>query len=89
MPSRAQGAAFDRRGRLWLTRSAATFGEAVRVDPGTGHVEARFRLPDGVEDLSFDDAGQMWTVSEAGSRRWQGWATFYPVIRRIDPGRLR
>ena len=46
-------------------------------------------MPAGIEDLSFDAAGQMWSLSEAGSRRWLGWETFFPVIFRIDPKRLR
>lgn len=89
IPSRAQGAAFDGEGRLWITRSGATLGELVRLDPKTGQTLASFRLPDGVEDLSFDDRGVLWTLSEAGSRRWLGWQTFFPVLFRLDPARLR
>lgn len=89
VPARAQGAALDPEGRLWLTLSGATFGELVRLDPGTGAVTVRYRLPDGVEDLSFDAAGRIWTVSEAGSRRWSGWATFFPVVFQLDPARLK
>ena len=89
VPSRAQGAAFDAKGALWITRSGATLGEVMRLDPTTGTREARHALPDGVEDLSFDAAGRIWTLSEAGSRRWLGWATFFPVLFRLDPARLR
>jgi hypothetical protein len=89
LPSRAQGAAFDPAGRLWVTRSGSTLGELAGLDPQTGTIEARYRLPDGVEDLSFDAAGKLWTVSEAGSRRWSGWATFFPVVFQVDPARLR
>jgi streptogramin lyase len=89
LPSRAQGAAFDPAGRLWVTRSGATLGEVLRLDPRSGAIQARYPLPDGVEDLSFDAAGKLWTVSEAGSRRWGGWATFFPVVFQLDPARLR
>ena len=89
LPSRVQGAAFDQTGRLWLTRSGSTLGEVLRLDPRTGTVEARYPLPDGVEDLSFDPAGRIWIVSEAGSRRWSGWATFFPIVFQLDPLRLR
>lgn len=89
LPSRAQGAAFDRSQQLWITRSGATLGELLRLDPATGAIAARYQVPDGIEDLSFDAAGQIWTVSEAGSRRWLGWATFFPVLFRLDPAALR
>lgn len=89
IPSRAQGAAFDGKGQLWITRSGATLGELVRLDPATGQATTRFRLPDGVEDLSFDGKGRLWTLSEAGSRRWLGWATYFPILFRIDRARLR
>ncbi len=89
IPSRTQGAAFDAKGALWITRSGAALGELLRLDAVTGAVDARHVLPDGVEDLSFDAAGRIWTLSEAGSRRWLGWATFFPVLFRLDPKRLR
>lgn len=89
IPSRAQGAAFDNEGRLWMTRSGATFGEILRLDPETGAVAARFAAPDGIEDLSFGEDGAIWTVSEAGSRRWKAWATHFPVVFRLEPRRLR
>lgn len=89
LPDRVQGAAFDRIGRLWISRSGASFGELVRLDPRTGAFEAHFAMPAGLEDLSFDDAGSLWTVSEAGSRRWLAWATFYPLVFRLEPAALR
>lgn len=89
LPSRAQGAAFDAQGRLWITRSGHTLGELLRLDTATGAVQATYQMPAGVEDLSFDAEGRLWTMSEAGSRRWFAWNTFYPVIFRLDPARLR
>lgn len=89
LPKEAQGGAFDAAGRLWITRSGSKFGELRQLDRTTGAVIARYAMPAGIEDVSFDTAGQMWSLSEAGSRRWLGWETFFPVIFRIDPKRLR
>ena len=89
MPLRAQGAAFDPAGRLWITRSSGSFGELVQVDSASGAIAARFPMPAGTEDIGFDAEGRLWTVSEAGSRRWLSWATFFPVVFQVDIGRLR
>ena len=43
----------------------------------------------GVEDISFDAQGRLWTVSEAGSLRWSRWSHAYPVLFSIDPALLR
>lgn len=89
VPQRAQGAAFDAKGQLWVTRSGGSFGELARLDPKTGAVQARFPMPAGTEDIGFDSKGHLWTVSEAGSKRWLSWATFFPVIFQVDMSRLR
>lgn len=89
LPKEAQGGAFDAAGRLWITRSGSRFGELMQLDAAMGEVKARYALPAGIEDLSFDAAGQIWSMSEAGSQRWLQWETFFPVIFRIDPQRLR
>jgi hypothetical protein len=89
LPKEAQGGAFDASGRLWITRSGSRFGELMQLDTITGAVKVRYAMPAGIEDLSFDADGQLWSLSEAGSRRWLGWETFFPVIFRIDPQRLR
>jgi outer membrane protein assembly factor BamB len=89
VPERAQGAAFDAKGQLWVSRSSGSFGELVRLDQKTGAVRARFALPAGTEDISFDAKGHLWTVSEAGSQRWLSWSTFFPVIFEVDISRLR
>ncbi len=88
LPSKAQGAAFDSAGRLWVSRSGARLGQFVRIELGTGAVAAAYDTPSGIEDLSFDPDGFIWTVSEAGSRRWSAWDTHFPVVFRVDPGRL-
>ena len=89
LPTAAQGAAFDAAGRLWITRSTSRFGELHRLDPASGATQAQYAMAIGVEDLSFDADGGLWTVSEAGSRRWLRWDTFFPVVFRLDPAKLR
>lgn len=89
MPVKAQGAAFDPAGRLWVTRSGAEFGELLQIAPETGAVLQRFTMPAGIEDISFEPGGGLWAMSEAGSKRWLGWSTFFPVIFRLDMGKLR
>jgi hypothetical protein len=46
-------------------------------------------MPAGIEDISFDPQGGLWAVSEAGSKRWLGWATFFPVVFRLELASLR
>jgi hypothetical protein len=89
VPQRAQGAAFDRTGQLWITRSSGSFGELVQVDSATGTIGKRYAMPVGIEDIGFDAQGRLWAVSEAGSRRWQSWSTFFPVVFQVDMERLR
>jgi hypothetical protein len=89
VPLRAQGAAFDAKGQLWVTRSGGSFGELARLDPKSGAVLARHAMPAGTEDIGFDSKGHLWTVSEAGSQRWLAWATFFPVVFQVDMSRLR
>ncbi len=89
VPIRSQGAAFDAKGELWVTRSSGSFGELVRLDQKTGDVLTRYALPAGTEDIGFDSKGYLWAVSEAGSKRWLSWATFFPVVFQVDMSRLR
>jgi hypothetical protein len=89
LPIKAQGAAFDAAGSLWITRSGSTFGELLQLDRRTGAVLRRFAMPAGVEDISFDPDGGLWAVSEAGSKRWFGWKTYFPVVFRLQPAMLR
>ncbi len=89
LPDRAQGAAFAQDGRLWITRSGSKFGELLRLDPQTGAIEARYDMPAGIEDISFAPDGRLWAVVEAGSRRWNSWTTFFPLVFEIDIARLR
>jgi streptogramin lyase len=89
VPQRAQGAAFDAGGRLWITRSGGSFGELAQLDVQSGATIKRYAMPAGTEDIGFDAEGRLWTVSEAGSKRWLSWSTFFPVVFQIDINRLR
>ena len=86
---RTQGAAFDGRGRLWLSQSGSAGGVVQRLDPATGNLLDLFEVMAGIEDLSFDRAGRLWSVSEAGSLRWRRWETWFPLIFSLDVGRLK
>jgi sugar lactone lactonase YvrE len=94
IPSYAQGAAFDRDGKLWVARSHARWGELDRLDPATGAVERRYAVPAGIEGIAFDRAGLMWAVSEAGARHLYDnflvalVTPFFPLVFAIDPARL-
>lgn len=88
LPAAVQGAAFDRTGQLWVTASGSKFGTLMKLDPKTGAVLAQYEMVIGVEDLAFDDDGQLWSVSEAGSLRWRNWGKSFPVLFRMDIGRL-
>lgn len=87
--SQTQGAAFAADGALWLTQSGSTLGRLQRLDPRTGEVTASFAMPAGIEDIEFAPDGRLWLVSEAGSQRWNGWATFFPLLFAVDVARLR
>ena len=85
----SQGAAFDAAGMLWLTQSNGSFGQLQKVDAQTGTVVASYVMPDGIEDIAFDDSGGLWAVVEAGSQRWLHWSTFFPLVFRIEVRELR
>ncbi|MEQ9640184.1 MAG: hypothetical protein RIM84_09190 [Alphaproteobacteria bacterium] len=86
---RTQGAAFDADGMLWLSQSDSQRGTVQKVDPETGEVLATYRLMAGLEDIGFAPDGLMWTSSEAGSKRWATWGTYYPLVFSLDPAALR
>lgn len=92
LPAYAQGAAFDRAGRLWISASGSRFGRLCRLDDigaAGGKATACYATAAGIEGLAFDNRGRLWAVSEAGSLRWRGWPTTFPLLFRLDPARLR
>lgn len=88
-PVRAQGASVAPDGSLWVSASSSQFGRLYRLDAATGAVQAEFAAPVGVEDLGFDAAGRLWTVSEAGSSKYLNWPAFHPLVMRLLPAALR
>ena len=86
---RTQGAAFDAEGRLWLSQSGGDGGVVQRLDAETGDLLDLFAVAAGTEDLSFDDDGMLWSVSEAGSLRWRHWETYFPLIFSLDVAQLK
>jgi len=94
IPSYAQGAAFDRSGRLWVARSDTRWGELARLDAASGAVERRYAAPPGIEGIAFDGDGRLWAVSEAGARHGYDQflvrlvVPFFPLVFALDPDRL-
>lgn len=70
-------------------RSGSMFGELVKLERRSGVMVARFAMPVGAEGISFAPDGTLWTLSEAGSQRWNDWAAFYPLAFRFDPALLK
>jgi outer membrane protein assembly factor BamB len=88
-PVNAQGMAFDRQGQMWVTSSSSRDGAIHKLDRRTGQILATYAAPAGLEDIAFDESGRLWTSSEAGSRRWSGWSTFFPLVFAVDINRLK
>ena len=86
---RSQGASFDKDGFLWLSQSSSRFGTLQKIDPKSAKVLASHAAVAGIEDLAFDADGALWAVSEAGSKRWHNWPTYYPILFSIDVRALR
>lgn len=89
IPINANGMAFDGSGKLWIASSNSKFGALYRLDPADGAILAKYDMAIGLEDLGFDEEGALWTVSEAGSRRWSRWSKTYPLVLRFDPAALK
>jgi hypothetical protein len=87
VPLEAQGAVFDRSGKLWVSASSGAFGKLYRLDR-RGNVEAEFPMVAGLEDLGIDAAGNLWGLSESGTRKYLHWPTRFPFIFRIDVSKL-
>lgn len=89
LPLHAQGATFDAQGRLWISASNTKSGRLYRIDAANGAVLAEYPAVAGLEDLARGESGLLWSVSEAGSQRWNGWSTFFPLLFAFDPEALR
>lgn len=89
IPANAQGAAFDKEGNLWITASSSKFGTLYKLNAQTGRLVSAYEMVIGIEDLAFDDEDRLWSVSEAGSIRWQKWGQTYPLLFRMDPNTLK
>lgn len=88
IPLEAQGATFDRSGQLWLSASNGRMGKLYRLDR-QGTVLAEYAMPAGLEDLTVDDQGRLWGMSESGTRKYLAWETRFPFLFRIDTANLR
>lgn len=88
VPLEAQGAAFDKAGNLWVSASGPRFGKLYRLDR-KGNVRNEYAMVPGLEDLAVDDRGQLWGLSESGTRKYMHWDTHYPYIFRIDVAKLK
>jgi outer membrane protein assembly factor BamB len=89
LPFHAQGATFDAQGNLWLSASNGRMGRIYRIDTQTGAVLAQHEAMAGLEDLARGDGGLLWAVGEAGSQRWNSWATFFPLLFSFAPADLK
>lgn len=88
LPPESQGAAFDAAGKLWVAASSSRFGRLYRLDGQSGQIEREHEMVIGIEGLAFDADGGLWSVSEAGSLRWRQWSKTFPVLFRVDVGKL-
>ncbi len=88
VPLEAQGAAFDKAGNLWVSASNGRWGKLYRLDR-QGNVKAEYPMVAGLEDLTVDDSGRLWGLSESGTRKYLNWQTRFPYIFRIDTGKLK
>ena len=93
IPDHAQGAAIGG-GGLWIARSDWNWGTLDRLDPVTGAPQRRYEIAPGTEGLAFGNAGQLWAVSEAGSRHIYDhpfldlFQPFFPLVFALDLSRL-
>jgi DNA-binding beta-propeller fold protein YncE len=88
VPLEAQGAAFDKAGNLWVSASNSKWGKLYRLDR-QGNVKAEYAMVAGLEDLTVDDNGRLWGLSESGTRKYLAWETRFPYIFQIDVGKLK
>lgn len=88
VPLEAQGAVFDKAGNLWVSASNSKFGRLYKLDR-KGVVKAEYEMVPGLEDLAVDDQGNLWGLSESGTRKYLHWETKFPYVFRIDTSKLK
>ena len=88
VPLEAQGAAFDKSGKLWVSASNGQWGKLYLL-VRKGNIQAEYPMVAGLEDLTVDDAGQLWGLSESGTMKYLAWETKFPFIFQIDVGALK
>jgi len=88
VPLEAQGAAFAKDGTLWVSASNGKWGKLYRLDR-QGKVLNTYEMTAGLEDLTVDEAGNLWGLSESGTRKYLHWETRFPFIFRIEVDKLR
>lgn len=89
LPLLAQGATFDAAGQLWISTSNGSGGRLYRLDAQSGRIAAEYPAVAGLEDLARGPGGLLWAIDEAGSQRWNGWKTFFPLLFAFDPSALQ
>ena len=89
LPFHVQGATFDTAGQLWLSASNGSMGRLYRIDTQNGAVLAEHAAMAGLEDLTRGEDGLLWSISEAGSQRWNSWKTYFPLLFAFDPAALK
>lgn len=88
VPLEAQGAAFDKSGNLWISASNSKWGKLYRLDR-QGNVKAEYAMVAGLEDLTVDESGRLWSLSESATRKYLHWETRFPYIFQIDVDKLK
>jgi DNA-binding beta-propeller fold protein YncE len=88
VPLEAQGATFDKAGNLWVSASNSKWGKLYRLDR-QGNVKAEYAMVAGLEDLTVDESGRLWGLSESGTQKYMHWDTKFPYIFTIDTTKLR
>jgi hypothetical protein len=88
LPMRVQGAAWDKNGELWVSRSSTQFGEIARLEQSTGQILERHDAAPGIEDLEFDDDGKLWSLSEAGAKPYAHAPEVFPRVFCLDIEKL-
>jgi hypothetical protein len=51
--------------------------------------QAQYDMVAGLEDLTVDASGQLWGLSESGTRKYMSWEMKFPFIFKIDTGKLK